>query len=363
MFFLQKKEKKNQARKSWIACCLILMYFVIFRSYHLNEQILADNKQEESIKNTTSEVEITTNSEKIFQKEFFSLTLSTNSKLIIDSVENSYMQRKIQIKVSGLTEEAILLNSLQLNSTFNLDRLNISQVKKVSVEYSQHEKMIEATICISLDSVYEVQSDINSNQIKLKFYRPKDVYKHVLVVDAGHGGKDSGAISKDNSYYEKDINLSMLLKLKELLIEKNIKVYYTRVTDEYVESEARVRLANDIGADLFLSIHCNSAKSTEPNGTWVLYQENSQLTNMNSMKFANIMSKAMEESITLSNGGLFTADHVRIIKQAKVPVALIEVGFMSNQSDLQYLLNENNQEKVASGLYKGIKEALLQIEK
>lgn len=88
-----------------------------------------------------------------------------------------------------------------------------------------------------------------------------------LVIDAGHGGKDPGAVGY--GLKEKDITLSVALKFGKLVTEhfKDVKVVYTRTTDEFVELYRRAKIANNAKADLFVSIHVNSSKKPDPFGT------------------------------------------------------------------------------------------------
>ena len=99
----------------------------------------------------------------------------------------------------------------------------------------------------------------NENIIKIK----------TIVIDAGHGGKDAGAVSKNGIYKEKDIALSIALKFGAKIKEKypDIKVIYTRDTDRYIELGERAAIANRNKADLFISIHINSTKGTVATGT------------------------------------------------------------------------------------------------
>ena len=103
--------------------------------------------------------------------------------------------------------------------------------------------------------------------------------KFIIVLDAGHGGKDPG-----NSYHgfvEKDIALKTTLKVGKFLEnEKDFQVVYTRKTDEFIELVNRPKIANKIDANLFVSIHCNSVKNFEPAGTETFVMGLSR-TNMN----------------------------------------------------------------------------------
>lgn len=112
-------------------------------------------------------------------------------------------------------------------------------------------------------SVYDVVLELNHVYVHIlyeddNFYyidlrRPNEVYDKIIVLDAGHGGKDPGALSKDELTYEKEINLAILTKLKELLDKDNIKVYYTKLTDETLFLRPRVTLANEVDCDFLLA--------------------------------------------------------------------------------------------------------------
>ena len=98
----------------------------------------------------------------------------------------------------------------------------------------------------------------------LMAFKPNPVtpskHKFVVVLDAGHGGKDPG--NRGGGFNEKDIALSIVLKVgKELEKNENIKVIYTRSTDVFIELDKRAEIANDAKADLFISVHCNAHNS------------------------------------------------------------------------------------------------------
>lgn len=213
-------------------------------------------------------------------------------------------------------------------------------------------------LLVECDNVYVqvVNEDINYYYISLK--KPKDVYDKVLVIDAGHGGKDAGAIAADGATYEKNVNLQMLLDLKELLDKENIKVYYTRTGDDKVFLRPRVNLANSVDCDFFISIHCNANEVSSPNGTEILYYDN-KYKNISDKDLANIFSEELAKTISLVPRGLVEekGDSVFIMNNAVVPSVLIEVGYVTNNKDLNYLLSDSNRKDVAKGIYNGIMRA------
>ncbi len=214
-----------------------------------------------------------------------------------------------------------------------------------------------AAITISLDYIYAPVLFQDEEYIYIDLRRPKDVYDKIVVIDAGHGGKDCGTYSKDQQYYEKDMNLGIVLKLKEILDREDIKVYYTRTDDKTLFLNPRVNFANEVEADLFISIHCNSNESSQPGGTEVLYNEKQQGAGLTSKRLAEIALDEITGVIPKVNRGLVPGSEMVVVGKAKVPVALIEVAFMSNQEDLNFLLQEENKIKIAEAVQRVINRA------
>lgn len=214
-------------------------------------------------------------------------------------------------------------------------------------------------ITLQLDHVYAhiLYEDDYFYYIDLK--RPKEVYDKILVIDAGHGGTDPGALSKDELTYEKNLNLKILLELKELLKNRDIKVYYTRINDDKIFLRPRVNLANDVDCDFFISIHCNSGGDYKKiNGTEILYYDHVH-KGISSKDMAKIFSEEISKIVPLKNKGIIQMknDDVLILHHAKVPAIIVESGYMSNRSDLEYLMTKEGQAEIAEGIYNGILRA------
>lgn len=222
-----------------------------------------------------------------------------------------------------------------------------------------------------------------------------------LVIDAGHGGKDSGAIGY--SYYEKDIALGIALKLGQY-IEQNlldVEVIYTRKEDVFIPLHERASLANEQEADLFISIHCNSLGKSRPEvsgtETYVLglhraddnlmtskrenqaiYLENDYEQNYESFAYnsdeMHIMlslyqSAFLEQSIALaerveaefkglgkrSSRGVRQAGFL-VLRETTMPSILIETGFLSNPEEERFLGSYQGQAIMASSIYRAVKD-------
>ena len=215
-----------------------------------------------------------------------------------------------------------------------------------------------AQVMMELDSVYvyTIYEDTNYYYIGLK--KPSEVYDKILVIDAGHGGKDVGAISRDERFYEKNINLAIVLAVKQLMDKEDIKVYYTRTGDDTVFLRPRVTLANAVDCDYFISIHCNANEATYPNGTEVLYYDN-KFKGVKSFDLANLFSEELSRTITLKKKGSVEKHYedIFIMDKSLVPTILTEVGYMTNQNDMSYLSKPENRQDVAQGIYNSIMRA------
>lgn len=216
-----------------------------------------------------------------------------------------------------------------------------------------------------------------------------------LVIDAGHGGKDPGAAGRKSK--EKNINLAVALELGRLVAKNcpDVKVVYTRKTDVFVELDERARIANKAKADLFISIHVNStAARVGPQGTEtytlgmhraadnleVAKRENSVITlesnyeqryegfdpkssesyiifelmqdqNMEkSVRLARLIQQQMRSSAKRVDKGVFQAGFL-VLRATSMPSALVELGYINNPNEEQYLTSKNGQAALARSIY------------
>lgn len=216
----------------------------------------------------------------------------------------------------------------------------------------------EGVLEINLDTACEHFYSYKDGFLCMELKDLHEVYENIVVIDAGHGGKMPGAVKKD--ILEKNLNLQMVLQIKELfdeVDEKKVKVFYTRLEDVNPSFSERVELANNLEADLFISIHNNasgSGKFNSQNGTVVLYGSDD---NNESKHLAQICLENVNASTGSKNLGVVKRDDLYIIRNSDVPVALIEVGYMTNTNELDNLCNPEYQKKVAEGVFNAVMQA------
>lgn len=263
-------------------------------------------------------------------------------------VTQDYVTQTIDIQIPYADEEYFYEYPM-LGRSDNIDSLNYESREGYGVvEFVTNE-------------VYELSTSYDEDYYYIDFLTPQEVYDKVVVIDAGHGGNAPGATKQ--GIYEKDIDLDIVLKLKEIFDaseDKSIGVYYTRTEDVNPSFENRVGLANKSHANLFISVHNNSTQSgrmSSINGTQVMYDELKENEEMGTKGLAQICLEEVTAMTGSSNKGLVGGNDIFIIRTSEVPVALIEVGFMTNQTELNNLKTEAYQERVAQGIYNAIMRA------
>lgn len=167
-----------------------------------------------------------------------------------------------------------------------------------------------------------------------------------VFLDPGHGGKDPGAVG--NGLQEKDVNLSVALKVGDILNNHNVEIEYSRTTDAFVDLTPRTNMANKFKADRFVSIHCNSFSNPIAKGIETFHYTTSA-------KGKSLASAIQKELVGLNlgtpNRGVKTAGFT-VITKTNMPAALIELAFISNAQDANIL--RNKQDELALAVAKGI---------
>ena len=148
------------------------------------------------------------------------------------------------------------------------------------------------------------------------------------------------------------MNLDIALKLKSLLESNGAKVFMTREDDTFVNLYARAGMANEINADLFISIRHNSATSSAT-GTETLYYPDPQ-----KKLLAQALQKAIVSHTGFHNRGIVERPGIVVTRETKMPSALVEVGFLTNSNDLALIVTDEFKQKVAQGILQGIVDYL-----
>ena len=225
-------------------------------------------------------------------------------------------------------------------------------VEAATVKKSESGKI---DIVFELNRVCAYNFSTDNNKISFKFVKPAEKYDKIVVIDPGHGGYDPGAVR--GNVYESNINLMIATeKLGKNLEEAGIKVYYTRTTDTFVELQTRPDFANEVEADLFISIHQNTHSNKKVSGVSVYYSKDNNPLYDNgfcSKVYANIIKTNFLSDVKCVNQGIYTTP-LSVTKYSKMPAVLVECGFLSNDSEILKLQERQYRDLIADSLSKSI---------
>jgi N-acetylmuramoyl-L-alanine amidase len=224
---------------------------------------------------------------------------------------------------------------------------------------------VKATMPINKDDMVKVEQSMDSKALKLTITKAKEEAKAVIekpvtttkkaeknkvVLDAGHGGSDYGAIREGIN--EKDITLDVTQRVEAILRSKGYKTTLTRKDDTFVSLEDRVNISEKESPEIFVSIHVNSAVSTEPNGIETHYYHDY------SKELAEVVHKHLiKENSNSKDRGLFKSKFY-VINHTTVPAILCEIGFISNENERNELITDARKNKTAKAIAEGIIEYL-----
>ena len=279
----------------------------------------------------------------------YALKIMKPAGVTIKNVSNQdfYNNNKFVITISGnhinfLNSNPIIINSDVISDvSTNLDANGNTAI----------------TVTTSKLQGYKIYNQSDSFVVSVG--NPKTIYKNIVVLDAGHGGYDNGASHKGTK--EKDLNYKILYTLMKDYYSSNApdtKVYWTRTTDTFISLAGRAAFANKVGADLFISLHMNSASNSSANGTEVYYSpsnNSSSFSGITSKTIASLFKNNLVSRLGTKSRGVKSAGFY-VIKRNTVPAVLIELGFLSGSSDYSKLTNLTFQKNSAKVIYDTIQQ-------
>jgi N-acetylmuramoyl-L-alanine amidase len=239
----------------------------------------------------------------------------------------------------------------------DLKQIELSKVdgiiKDIRVsQYSTDPNQVRIALELEKDLDFEIKSESITDNIEIDIIeeRFRSYLKgKVIVVDAGHGGRDPGAIGYSGSR-EKDLVLDMALRLEELLEDGGAEVIMTRKTDDYIELTDRSKIANDNNADIFVSLHLNSHVDGQYSGTETYIRPDYNQANL---LLANLTQRALLRDLGTYDRGV-KANDLKVLDTTNMPAVLNEIAFLSNKEEEVLLMSEEFRDKAAIALYKGI---------
>lgn len=248
----------------------------------------------------------------------------------------------------------ILLVFVLCNCLIFVDFQVVAQSKKTSTEVKKSEP--------SQENKTKQTAKNTSKTVLIARTLSKDGVKEMkpvkVILDAGHGGYDPGKEKTHSKFQdEKHIVLAITKKLHNIMLKRMIgaEAILTRKRDTYVKLEERVKITNEEDADIFVSIHCNSNPNREIHGTQMHIHSNAF---KKSKKLAHHLDKSFQNTANRKSLGLFTNKDrgfpLYVLQNVKPASVLIEVGFISNREEEEFLNSDEGQDLVADTILQGL---------
>ena len=215
---------------------------------------------------------------------------------------------------------------------------------------------------VGMFTIRTANNNLKNNNIIATMATPAT--SKTIVVDAGHGGEDGGAVASDG-VMEADINLKIALKLQNLLEQSGATVILTRSDENAIynldkktlrdkknsDIKNRVKIGNNSSADIFVSIHLNKIPQSEYYGWQTFFKDGSE----EGKRLATCIQNNLNEAIQKENKRVpLKINNVYIIKHVEIPITIVECGFLSNPEEREQLEDNSYQNKLAWGIYNGV---------
>ena len=299
----------------------------------------------------------------------------TDLSSMVSNLTKAYV-RKIDNKTSELIlsfTEPVVHSILRNDNALNLYLFNVKSYNELdlikTLKNTSYKELtmsllpqvgVRASMGISKDDIVKIDQSIDGKAIRLTITRAntgndnqpvitakKSAIKGKVVLDAGHGGSDYGAIREGIN--EKDITLDITQRIASILKSKGYKVALTRADDTYVSLQERVDFSANETPELFVSIHVNSAVASEPKGIETHYYHDF------SKELAKTVHTHLMKEIDTKDRGLVKSKFY-VINHTTVPAILVETGFISNESERSELVTDSRKQKTAKAIAEGIIE-------
>jgi N-acetylmuramoyl-L-alanine amidase len=242
------------------------------------------------------------------------------------------------------------------------NELNTGDGMKMIILMRRNNIILVGLVFLLLLTIYSLNIDENKTVAVAK----QQSEQKTVILDPGHGGEDPGAVSDYSGLKEKDANLDISLRVKELLEEEGYKVFMTREEDklEYdlqttnivkkrlQDLTRRKKMIDDSGADIAVSIHLNKFPKTQYYGAQTFFPPNC----LESKKLAESIQKSLREIVDPENKreALLKEEPVIIFRDLKTPTVMVECGFLSNKEEEKKLQTDEYRDKIAYAIKEGI---------
>lgn len=259
------------------------------------------------------------------------------------TMENRYMERELWLYIQSREADFYRENTV----TGDLSPV-------VSGRSEEQEDGI--LLKFGMNRVLEYRSTMEGNALVIAWCEPKELYDYVVVLDPAGGGAEQGVTG--DGLLEKDVTLQVARQVQKTFALQDVRLYLTRTEDVTVLPEARLALADEVEADLYVALCASAADSPETYGISGIYNEEYYIPGFGNVELAD----AVTREVTIAAGnratGLEAADEGSLLKKLRIPCAEVSLGYLTNPQECWLMGQETYQEKLAEGILNAVSEAV-----
>lgn len=316
-------------------------YMLIYANDLQNMLIVNEDKLDgiKLFSNTSELMTAMVQSRREYRNESHKITLSF-SKPIVHSLKRN--DNYLELNLYNVNTDSLAVLSGKLKSG-NLKNILTDRLGAVG---------LSVTIPITSETTVDCLENLKAEKLVLTIKSPiqtepakKNLSAKTVVIDAGHGGSDPGAIR--NNVFEKDITLQIAELTAQKLRKQGAVVYMTRSDDTFVSLSDRVTYSNTQKPDVFVSIHINACENENAHGIETHYYKD------DSLDYAKQVHKSIMQKISEVNRGVFKS-RFYVIRHTEAPAILLELGFISNEEERKLMQTKERQIKFAEAITEGI---------
>lgn len=270
----------------------------------------------------------------------FMIPLEKNTRADNVVVENSYPDRELRIFIGGAQDQFYAVNAVQGD---------VSAIVMADRENQRSGVLLR----LKMDSVYEFQTSMEGDMLKIQAGKPKDLYAMVVVVDPADCAPQTTAESPVN---QDEFILAVSRLLSQQWDLEDVKLYFTRTEDRETTDAERIALTEAVQADCYIRLDTAQDEDGTLYGIRGRYNEEYFIPEFGNVELADILTR----NVTISAGnravGLVEAEPESILYKLQIPAACIELGYLSNTQESSLMVQESYRQKLAAGIKEAVQE-------
>lgn len=328
------------------AAMAVMLHFSATKTIVIAEEA-APEHMEDAREHTASQNQLQFQADKSVQGLEIPLPQELRADDIV--IENRYIENGIHVVLKGKYSDFYRTRILLGNG-------NLIKGGSLSEENGKTRLQLE------MRGLYEHQYVFENGMLQLSFAKPSELYSKIAVLDAVHGGAEAGNVGEGIT--EKKLALEIVELVREKLKDTDIRLYCTRTDDVTVPDDERIRFANELEADMLISIGAGAdAGNHKVFGIQTFYNSTYFIPYFGNISLADVLERNTVTAVGGKANGLFEAGMDEVLLQGlHMPAAKIEVGYLTNKEEAGRLSVPEYKEKLAEGIAAAIQSAFAELE-